>query len=265
MSRRRRSRKVPEEFHVDERWAVSYMDMITVLFCLFVVLYAMSTVDKNRFEKLRNSLATGFGTTISQKVDTASGTVVPPSMASKDKEGFADLDLAVKDVRKFSALAEQMNKRLAVEGLQKDVQFHIDQRGLTVRLVGSQTFFSPDSTVLTPRAYRIMHAITPVIVGTRLQVSVEGHAANLITSYPSVWELSAERATKVARYMVEQGGLPGARVGATGYGSSRPASRGTTPADYRQNRRVDIVVLSDQPESVRALIPDALKAQAGRT
>jgi chemotaxis protein MotB len=107
-----------------------------------------------------------------------------------------------------------------------------------------------------------MRAITPVIAGTELQVSVEGHAANLITAFPSVWELSAERATKVARFMVEQGGLPGARVGATGYGSSRPARKGTSAADYRQNRRVDIVVLSNQSERVRALIPGVLKAQA---
>lgn len=264
MSRRRSTRKPPEKFHVDERWAVSYMDMITVLFCLFVVLYAMSTVDQNRFEKLRNSLATGFGTKVSQRIDTASGTVVPPSVAKKDSEGFADLALATKDVDRFTAIQKEMTRRLTVQGLQKDVQFHIDQRGLTVRLVGSQTFFSPDSSMLTPRANRILDAITPVIVPTRLQVSVEGHAAALRTSYPSVWELSAERATKVLRAMVERDRLPGSRIGATGFGASRPASTGRTDADYRQNRRVDVVVLSDQPESVRALIPEALKARVAQ-
>jgi chemotaxis protein MotB len=262
MSRRRSTRRPPEKFHVDERWAVSYMDMITVLFCLFVVLYAMSTVDQNRFEKLRNSLATGFGTKVSQRVDTATGTVVPPHLVNKDAEGFADLDIALKEVDRFTKIQKQMTQRLTVKGLQKDVQFRIDQRGLTVRLVGSQTFFSPDSSTLTPRALRVLDAITPVIVPTTLQVSVEGHAADLVTSYPSVWELSAERATKVLRSMVERNRLPGARVGATGYGSSRPARKGTSLEDYRQNRRVDVVVLSDAPEKVRALIPEALKARA---
>lgn len=265
MSRRRSTRKPPEPFHVDERWAVSYMDMITVLFCLFVVLFAMSTVDQERFEKLRNSLATGFGTKVSQRIDTAEGTVVPPQLAKKDSEGFADLALAVKEVDRFTAIQKQMTDRLSAQGLQKDVQFRIDQRGLTVRLVGSQTFFSPDSSALTARANRVLDAITPVIVRTGLQASVEGHAANLKTSYPSVWELSAERATKVLRAMVERGRMPGARIGATGYGSSRPASTGRTDADYRQNRRVDVVVLSDQPEQVRALIPEALKARVAPT
>lgn len=260
--RRRRPAKKPEAFHVDERWAVSYMDMITVLFCLFVVLFAMSTVDQNKFEKLRNSLATGFGTTISDKVDTATGTVVPPDQAGKDAQGFDNLNLALKEADRLSALMKQMNEKLAAEGLSQDVQFQIDERGLTVKLVGSQTFFAPDRSDLTPRADQVLDTITPVIVPTPLDVSVEGHAANLITAYPSVWELSSERATKVLRYMVERDGLPGARIGATGYGSARPANSGTTDQDYEQNRRVDVVVLSDQPEAVRALIPEALKARA---
>jgi chemotaxis protein MotB len=264
MSRRRRARRAPEPFHVDERWAVSYMDMITVLFCLFVVLYAMSTVDQDRFEKPRNSLATGFGATVTERIDTAKGTVVPPEQASKDAEGFAPLVLAAKEVERLLEVQKEMEERLAVRGLSHDVQFHIDQRGLTVRLVGSQTFFNPDSSALTPRAHRVLDAITPVIVRTGLRVSVEGHAADLITGYPSVWELSAERATKVLRAMVEGNGLPRELVGATGYGASRPASTGTTDADYKQNRRVDVVVLSDQPEEVRALIPEALKARPGQ-
>lgn len=260
--RRRKAQKKPEAFHVDERWAVSYMDMITVLFCLFVVLFAMSSVDQNKFEKLKNSLATGFGTTVTEKIDTAKGVVVPPDQANKDKEGFNNLDLALKEVDRLTALEKQMNDKLTAEGIAKDVQFQIDQRGLTVKLVGSQTFFQPDQSDLTGRANRVLDAVTPAITPTPLEVSVEGHAANLITAYPSVWELSAERATKVLRYMVEKDGLPGHRIGATGYGSSRPANADQTEAEHEQNRRVDIVVLSDQPELVRALIPEALKARA---
>ena len=65
------------------------MDMVTVLMCLFIVLYAVSTVDANKFEKLRNSLATGFGTVATQTVDTAEGTVVPPDFVDKNLEAFA--------------------------------------------------------------------------------------------------------------------------------------------------------------------------------
>lgn len=259
--RRRREKKKPEPFHVDERWAVSYMDMITVLFCLFVVLFAMSSVDQKKFEKLRNSLATGFGATVSQTVDTATGTVVPPDQVNKDAQGFNNLDLALKEVDRLTALKNQMNDKLAAEGIANNVQFQIDQRGLTVKLIGSQTFFQPDQSALTTRADQVLDAVTPAVVPTPLDVSIEGHAANLPTSYPSVWELSAERATTVLRYMVEHDGLPGQRIGATGYGSSRQINADQSDAEHEQNRRVDIVVLSDQPELVRALIPEALKAR----
>ena len=94
MSGRRRPRKKPEEHHVDERWMASYMDMVTVLMCLFIVLYAMSTVDANKFEKLRNSLATGFGAVASETVDTAEGTVVPPELVDENLEAFAAMQSA---------------------------------------------------------------------------------------------------------------------------------------------------------------------------
>ena len=51
----------------------SYMDMVTVLMCMFIVLFAMSTVDADKFISLRNSLATGFGQTDLGKIDTADG------------------------------------------------------------------------------------------------------------------------------------------------------------------------------------------------
>ena len=88
VSSRRRGRKKPEQHHVDERWMASYMDMVTVLMCMFIVLYAMSSVDANKFEKLRNSLATGFGAVASQTVDTASGTVVAAGTRGPEPRGL---------------------------------------------------------------------------------------------------------------------------------------------------------------------------------
>src|ERR1700710_479595 len=81
---RRRRRHEPEEEHEnEERWMASYMDMVTVLMCMFIVLFAMSTVDQKKFEQLKDSLATGFGQVKTQKIDTASGVVVPPKQVDE--------------------------------------------------------------------------------------------------------------------------------------------------------------------------------------
>jgi chemotaxis protein MotB len=271
VSGRRRPRKKPEEHHVDERWMASYMDMVTVLMCLFIVLYAMSTVDANKFEKLRNSLATGFGAVASETVDTAEGTVVPPEFVDENLEAFAAmqsadsaaapdaLEAALKEVDRLRALEEQMKAGLAAAGLSENVEFQIDQRGLTVKLVGSQTFFAPDRPELTERASQVLTIISPILGPAALEIMVEGHAANGVTAYPSTWELSSARAVNVLRFMVDRGGIAPGTIGAVAFGSARQVNDDSTPELMELNRRVDIVIISDQPDVVRALIPEVLK------
>src|SRR5690606_16391506 len=82
-SRRRRSAGHGES-GPDERWMASYMDMVTVLMCLFIVLYAMSSVDQGKFQALRDSLATGFGVDETHFADTAQGIVVPAESAGAE-------------------------------------------------------------------------------------------------------------------------------------------------------------------------------------
>ena len=72
--RQRPRRKHEEEEHENhERWAVSYADMMTVLLALFIVLYAISVVDKTKFDQLRTSLAVGFGSPAVSMLDGSSG------------------------------------------------------------------------------------------------------------------------------------------------------------------------------------------------
>lgn len=243
----------------------SYMDMVTVLMCMFIVLFAMSTVDQDKFDKLRNSLATGFGAVATETVDTASGTVVPPEQMDIDAEAFSSLDLALKEVDRLTALRLQMESALQAVQLDANVQFQINERGLTVKLVGSQAFFMADRPDLTQRASQVLDTIAPALVPAGLEIMVEGHAANGITAYPSTWELSSARSVNVLRYLVDRGGVAPGRIGAVAFGSARQVNDDSTEELMELNRRVDVVVLSDQPEAIRALIPEALKARAAKT
>ncbi len=260
---RRRSFGKPAESHPDERWMASYMDMVTVLMCMFIVLYAMSTVDKTKFEVLKNSLATGFGVVSTEKVDTAKGVVVPPDKVNSQAEGFTNLDLAKKEVDKLTALRDKMNANLKAVGLADAVKFQIDERGLTVRLVSSQTFFNPDDATLTAQTVQVLDSIAPVLAGITLNVSVEGNAALVPPQYhdPQYWEISTSRATHVVRHLIEADGIDQKRMAAVGFGAARPLGATNSAEDLAMNRRVDIVVLSDQPEDVRSLIPQVLKSR----
>lgn len=267
MSARRKSKLGHEEPEHDtsERWMASYMDMVTVLMCLFIVLFAMSTVDAKKFEELKNSLATGFGAVKTEKIDTAKGVVVPPEKVGDTKdEEQTDLQLAIAEVQSLESVRKSIQERLHRKGLEDAVTFEVDERGLTVRLVGSHTFFTPNSSNLTPEALNVLDAISPVLAATPYQLAIEAHADKHGSPAPFAtdWELSTARATQVLRRMVENGGVPGDRIRATGFGSTRPLSTEESLAAYAMNRRADIVVLSDKPEGVRALIPELLERGA---
>ncbi|SDN03184.1 chemotaxis protein MotB [Cryobacterium flavum] len=279
MSVRAKRRKMVEEedVHPDERWMASYMDMVTVLMCMFIVLFAMSTVDQDKYEQLANSLATGFGAVDAGKVDTAEGVVVPADLIDNQGESptevthsseaidpaeatavaTANAEAAEKEVAKLDQLEAAVTANLTAAGVAQLVEFHITDRGLTLGLVGSETFFAPDSAQLTAAATAVLDAAAPAMVASGQKISVEGHADKhgQSATFATDWELSASRATQVLRRLVEQGGIGGEMISAVAFGSAQPVNTGSTLDDMAQNRRVDVVLLSDQPDSVRALIP----------
>lgn len=264
-ARRARGRGHEEDSHdePDERWAVSYADMVTVLMCLFIVLFAVSNVDKTKFEMLANSLATGFGQESTEGgADTADGMIIPPEL--QDDDGVVDLAArAAAEYESLEEIRDRMSASLASQGLQNTVEFVIDDRGLQVGLVGAETFFADNSTDLSAKADAVLDSIGDVLITVDNQVSVEGHADHRQSAdpFPTNWELSGGRATKVARFLVEHEGVGGPRVKATAFSDTRPIVKGDSPQALASNRRVDIVVESTEEEQVRALIP-ALAAAA---
>jgi chemotaxis protein MotB len=243
--------------HVDERWMASYMDMVTVLMCMFIVLFAMSSVDEAKFVQLKNSLATGFGAVDVGKVDTATGVVVPADLSNKAAAGFTDLEIATHEVKNLTDIKQALQAAVSAKGVDTMVQFTIDARGLTVGLVGSEAFFAPNLATMSPEAIVVADTIAPILAADKRAVTVEGHADRhgLTTNYATDWELSSARATSVLRRLVEVGGVSGERTSAIGFGSTRSVTTGDDLAAMAQNRRVDVVLLSSEPDAVRALMP----------
>ena len=274
MSRRGRGHKGGhEEGHADERWLVSYADMITVLMCLFLVLFAMSSVDADKYAQLKDSLATGFGTTPSTEVDSAIGVIVDPEKVDEEGIGFAAVGLeestekgnadkkseAVKEVEKFDELVAQISANLAAQGLQDQVSFAVDQRGLTVKLLGGQTYFAGDSAYLQPGALAAIDAIGAALTVLPNHVSVEGHIDPYGQGSPALndWELAGARSTAVLRRLVETGTIAAERISSTSYGGVHP----TVAGESALNRRVDIVIMTELPGDVAALIPEVVASQ----
>ncbi len=284
-----RARKHEEEEHENhERWAVSYADIMTVLLALFIVLYAMSVVDKSKFDQLRTSLAIGFGSPPVSMLEGSSGPLsgVESFQIAPDFTGVSgdsrpessttatvemsqetiDFLAATQEYEQLSDIEKQIQQQLDAQGLSASVDYKINERGLVIGLIGSDVFFAPDDAALTATAQLVVDTIAAPIRNQSRQVSIEGHA-NVLPSqhYATNWELSSDRATKVLRRFVEAGGVAGSQISAVGYGDARPETAGTSPEALAANRRVDIVIQSAQSEAVRALLPQLAKALADGT
>lgn len=233
----------------EERWMASYMDMVTVLMCLFIVLYAMSTVDADKWESLKLSLATGFGVTPTDLADTAEGIVVPEELVGQagPSEGYAGYVPEPTEYEQMQQFADTISAQLGDSGLAAAVEFEIEDRGLVVKLTGVDTFFDGNSARLRPDALAVLTAIGPGLAASGRELSIEGHADPRFNPapYATTWELAGARATSVLRYLVESAGVAGEKISGTTYGSAHPASD-----DPAQNRRVDIVVLTTDPDGL---------------
>jgi chemotaxis protein MotB len=282
---RRGHRRPVEEEHVNhERWLVSYADMITVLMALFIVLFAVSQVDQQKFVELKAGLAAGFGQSASVPVDggtgllTTSGIVPDPvQLDAGEGPGVApaertDLDQSAREAAARAELArlrriqEQLEASLAARDLADRVRFRITERGLVAAVVADDVFFASASAVIQPTGRQVLDAMAPTLRGLPEELDVEGHANHLKIvggQYPTNWELSTARAASVVRYLIEYGRLAPDRLVATGFAATRPLYPPQDPQALTGNRRVDLVVVSEQPSDVRRLLPQLAGETAG--
>ncbi|MDT0275655.1 flagellar motor protein MotB [Blastococcus goldschmidtiae] len=290
----RRAKKHEEEEHENhERWMVSYADMMTLLFVLFVVLFAMSQVDKDKFAALATGLSEAFGSPVTAltsptpegavldglpgAVDIASA--LPPETTVDQAEvdaaaAQAALERAARVANEaqsaydeLAAARDRLAAALAEAGYPDAARFEIDERGLVVHIVADAVLFDAEEAVLRPEGAAILGAVAPTLTELPNVLRVEGHANHLPVTrggpWPSNWELSGWRASTVLRYLVGDG-VPEDRLSAAGYSSTKPLVPISDPTALSANRRVDVVVLSTASAEANALLPgiDAASKEA---
>lgn len=290
-----------EEEHINhERWAISYMDMVTVMMCLFIVLFAISQVDQVKFTRLAESLGAAFGSNASELnvLDGGEGLLdaarirpeafegnavlpnVPPVMSLDDEgedaggeEGGEGLDeeaaaeaaqqAALLEISGMEELRNAIRSDLEAEGLADEVAFRLTERGLVIGLVTENVFFEPASAHLPATTEQVIDVLAGRIYEVDNLVDIEGHANILqhTDPYPTNWELSGDRAIKVLRRLEEHGGISPQRLRALAYGDAHPTFV-DEPNALDLNRRVDVVILSEAPEAVRDAVREILEQTA---
>jgi chemotaxis protein MotB len=252
------------EVENSERWLLTYADMITLLLALFIVLFAVSTINTKKFE----ALALGFKQSFSpnpgvlpssngvEQYDSLTPTAGPrqvqqtPSISSPSKQTAttsAPAAVSGSAEKQLSAVDQKIVKAITAKGLQAGVTTSVQTRGLVVQVLTNQVFFASDSAELGTQGDAVVDTIASVLKTTTNGIDVEGYTDDQpITGgqYTSNEELSAVRAASVVTRLTEQDGLDPDRLAATGFGATDAVAPNDTPADRALNRRIDFVILA---------------------
>jgi chemotaxis protein MotB len=224
----------------EERWLLTYSDLITLLFVLFVVMYAISTTDVRKFVALAQSMSAAFNTDVmtgQQALTITSGqesTIQMDTNASGSSPVQADL----------KAVQAALQDYAISQGLGGEVEVGISPQGIVIRL-NDALLFSSGRAYLDEHAAALIRKVAEIIRPLPNHVRIEGNTDDTPPDgilFASNWDLSTARALSVLNAMIDDGVDP-SRLSAAGYAQYNPLAANTDEASRAKNRRVDIVVL----------------------
>jgi chemotaxis protein MotB len=270
---RRRRRGGAQHEGGNERWLLTYADMITLLMALFMVLFSISSVNISKYQVLQHALKAAFsgnilpgGKSIAQQGATENASKAPStseaaavvpltalgsglestSVSHSQSTPTTVSQIAAKhEAEVFAHIKHELDAYAKAHGFSKSVKTSIERRGLTIRVLTDDLLFASGQATLDPRADALLGKIAQLLnVDETHPIDVEGNTDNVPISsavFPSNWELSTARASTVVRFLISNGVGP-SRLTATGNSDERPVDSDATAAGRARNRRVEIVL-----------------------
>ena len=237
-------------------WMTSYTDLVTVLFALFVMLYALSEVDEDLWQEFARAAAIG------PMAAAAPFDFADEGVNELMGNGIMDLpffDLSLFDFipgqmgdgqhdnqqqHQMEIVADVLQTYFGEAGLGDSIQVDFDGEGQLLISTHGDMYFDSGQAWIRPETFPILEVIASAINTLEgVSVSVEGHTDNVpinTARFPSNWELSVARATSILRYFVDEQGVDPTIIRATGFGEYHPVADNATPQGQQANRRVEI-------------------------
>ncbi len=232
----------PEEEGGGE-WMATFADLSMLLLTFFVLLLSFSTMDVVQFREMLGSVRDAFGVQkqIQGSIEAIASSPVELSMNQNDGAGMAPPHEQEKDPNQ--EMMEEMSKYVENEDMTDDVEVELTPRGVIVR-VKEGALYSSGKAVLDEKSKEVLDKIADMHSKYADSVQIEGHTDNIpmkSKKYPSNWELSADRAITAMKYMRDEGGVEGSKIGVAGYADAKPIDSNDTPEGRNKNRRVEFV------------------------
>ena len=225
-------------------WLTTFNDLVTLLMVFFVLLFTMGSMDNNMKGKFQSALRSGIGvlgagSKASIALQQSRAPILQQGQSTQIKNEPAPENEAV-EADSIGVVLEEfaahpgINIRYSKEGV------HISfENGL---------FFDFGKADINTSGIAYLEKMAVSIYKFPYAVRVEGHTDNVpihTNRFPTNWELSIARAVSVVKYFIEVGNINPQRLSAVGYGESRPLVPNSSPANLAKNRRVEIVLTTE--------------------
>ncbi len=269
-------RKVEESSGGEASWMNTFADLMNLLLCFFVLLFAMSTVDAEKWEQLIKSMqkssfsilssggaSVGDGMMISsgvsqlemlddyykEKTNSADNEV--EESEPKDKEAEPTAEEEVKEefdamgLKESEEMAEQIEQMLKEKQIETQAEVDVNAQFVRITLNGALLFDSAQSQIRED-AIPLVDKLSMILENySSNQIEIEGHTDNVPISnakYENNDVLSAYRAFAVKDYVLEHTALEPGKIYAAGCGEYNPVADNSTAEGRARNRRVEIKI-----------------------
>ncbi len=232
---------IKKESYIDDnvesnRWIVSYADFVTLLFCLFVVLYAMSSVDQQKYKSVAHSISTALNTqTLKEKEDNINLVNIAEIIRSEKPPINSEFLVLKKNIR------EGLNGFFSNEL----ISIKEDKDWIEIELKNS-ILFDEGSARLMHSGFEVLEKIALKLKPIPNIIQVEGFTDDIPVQnqyYPSNWELSSARSAAIVRKL-EDFGVQSERMSVVGYGKNYPVADNKLDNGPSQNRRVKLLIFN---------------------
>ncbi|KNE27923.1 flagellar motor protein MotB [Achromobacter spanius] len=240
-----------------ENWLLSYLDLITLLLAMLVVMLAVSRLHGLGAEasdkpiELVGTLATAGLPKYDGEYSEFDAVAIPaswaeppaPPAAAVQSAEAAPVEDGVKVADAAPPLVAPSKESLGLDDLGKSVDVIINEQSVSFR-ISNELLFPSGQATLSPSGLDVIKRLATILNKNGHPVSVEGHSDPVpiqTRQFASNWELSTSRATSVLRELVRDGVSPD-RLRAVGYAETRPIESNDTPAGRAANRRVELIM-----------------------
>ena len=242
---------------MDDTWLIPYADLLTLLWALYIVLFASSQIDEKKFNQLSRALNLAF-----QGGDNLfmPSSLLPINQSGHDRYDNEHEHPAPGEGNQSGSAYERFEQETRnLEQLQEKLDGYIEANGFSAQLrtdlnfdelkitIKDTALFASGSAEVRPEARRIAEAISEMLVEfPDYEIVVSGHTDNQpinTAQYPDNWALSTHRALNFMRILLNNPQLEASRFSAVGYGEYRPVAGNDTAEGRAKNRRVEVSVL----------------------